>query len=147
TLASYPDAASAAAAATMQLIGDRLRYADAPVSDLLAQAEALEAGPMRDALLDEAQDALHDRLGHLAPLLAAGAAEAAEEDRIDAIDRFFAEAKRLAMLADDINDPFTAPSGLLRSISGLKAASGILGLDGGGTAGKDALGAINDLAG
>ena len=146
-LAAWPDGAMAPAAATMLLLHDRLRFADEPVSGLLDRAEALEPGPLRDALLDAAQDALEERIGHLAPLLAADAAEGSEADRADAVDRLLAEAKRLAMLRDDFKDALSAPSGLMRSISGLKAASGLLALADGDASAKEALGVINDLAG
>lgn len=147
TLSTFPDSVPATAAAAVRVIDERLRFAADPMIEIIEAVEMLEPGALRDAKLDELQDALNDRLGHLSPILAAGALTGNEADRVDAIDRFFAEAKRVAMLVDDLKDPFSAPSGLLRSISGLKAASGILALDDKGPVAKDALGVINDVAG
>ncbi|HEV7274899.1 MAG TPA: hypothetical protein VGN80_01275 [Devosiaceae bacterium] len=128
------------------LLDERMRYEESTIAELLNQAEAMEPGPLREAVLRAAEDGLRDRLGHLAPLLAAGAAAGDDADAKWVAARLLAEAQRLAMLRDDLDDPFSAPSGTLRLIGGLKAAAGVLEAAGkGGVTSAEAMALINDL--
>lgn len=144
----YPGDDTAEVADVLRLLDERLRYQSSPVDTLIEQALAQEPGPLRDALLKDAENALLDRIGHLTPLLAAGAEAGTDEERASVLSKLLAEAHRLAMLRDDVKDPFSPPSGLLRAVSGLKAAAGILDIaDNGDATAKEFVGAVNDLAG
>jgi len=125
-LRTYPDAGTDELMQFLTLLDDRFRYGQNPVSDLLELAANTGPGPLRDAVLLEAQDGLYDRLGHLAPLIAASSES--DADQTSAVTNLLDLAKRLVMLRDDIKDPVAFPSGALRAISGLKAAADILDL-------------------
>ena len=105
----------------LRLTGDRLAYADAPVTDLLDQAQEMEEGPLRDAVLQNAQDALLDRASHMAEMLAGSKID--QEERESARTWVAANAKRLSQLLDDAQGRFDDPSAASRLFAGLSAAS------------------------
>lgn len=105
----------------LRLTGDRLAYADAPVTDLLDQAQEMEEGPLRDAVLQNAQDALLDRAAHMAEMLAGSKID--QEERESARTWVAANAKRLSQLLDDAQGRFDDPSAASRLFAGLSAAS------------------------
>lgn len=147
-LTYYPRPETAELRDVLTLLDDRMRFEDAPVAELLNQAQAMERGPLRDSVLRAAQYALSERLGHLAPLLAAGVAAGDDTARSSVLTRLAAEAKRLVMLRDDIKDPLSPPSGLLRAVSGFTAAAEFLDIANKGDAtAAEALAVINDFGG
>ncbi len=128
----------------LRLIGDRLDYAQAPVTDLLNRAEAMEDGALRDAVLLHAQDALMDRAGHMAEMLAS--ANASEADRESARTWILNNAKRLSQLADDAQFRFDQASGASRLFAGLSGASKALdAVERGDIKGKEAADILQDL--
>lgn len=145
-LRTYPGPQSKELATVLQILDERVSYAERPITDLLDQADKMEPGPLRNALLSEAQDRLMDRMGHLAPIIAAGAET--EEDRRAAVSDMLELAKRITMLRDDLDNPISLPSGLLRSINGVKAAADLLDLaNSDDPRAKEILDVINDAAG
>ncbi|MEP3275673.1 MAG: hypothetical protein ABJN26_08165 [Stappiaceae bacterium] len=145
-LRRYPDPQSQELVQVLSLLEERARFAEAPVAAVLDQAQAMAPGPLRDALLDAAQDDLMDRIGHLAPLIAAGAET--EADQEDAIMDMLTLAQRITKLRDDLEHPFDKPSGLLRSVNGLRAAAGLMNLaSSDDPRAKDIMEVINDAAG
>lgn len=125
-LRNYPRPQTEELATLLQILNERLCFANRPITDLLDQAEKTLSGPLREALLSEAQDRLMGRMGHLAPILAANATDQAMRGK--AVSDMLDLAKRITMLRDDYKNPASLPSGLLRSINGLKSAAGLLDL-------------------
>ena len=122
TLHLWDDPQIAELEQALHILDDRMRYAAAPVDVLLDRAAALPEGPVREAVLDAAEDGLLDRVGHLAPMLAVGALADAVE-RNSAQTQLIDSAKRLVQLRDDARNIFDRPSGASRFLSGLNAAS------------------------
>ncbi len=111
-------------AQVLRLTGDRLAFADKPVTDMLDKAHEMADGPLRDALLHDAQDALMDRAAHMAEMLANS--ETSEADRASARSWVLDNAKRLSQLVDDGQLRFDDPSPASRLFAGLGAASQML---------------------
>jgi hypothetical protein len=144
----FPEDQMAEAADVLRLLGERVRYSETPVDALLEQAQDMEPGPLRDAVLKQAEDALLDRIGHLAPLLASASEAGTEAEKAATVSQLLAEAQRLVMLRDDLDDPISRPSGLLRAVAGLKAAAGLLDIaERGDAKAKDLLAVVTDLGG
>ncbi len=117
-------------AQVLRLLRERLEYRDAPIAPLLDEAEKLPEGPLRDALLRQAEDALMDRAGHMAQMLADPGVEPARRE--SAATWLLDNARRLAQLSDDARGRFGRASGAARLFSGLSAASRALEAAGGG---------------
>ncbi len=140
--ARYPSDTAQELVQVLQLLEQRTEFQNNPIIPLLNQAEVLAPGPLRDALLDAAQWGLLDRMGHLAPLIATDA------DQDQTLSDLATMAQRIVMLRDDLADPISPPSELLRSVNGLKAAAGLLELaQSDDPRAKDIMGVINDAAG
>lgn len=132
----------------LSLIGDRLDYEQAPVADLLDRAEEMEDGPLRDAVLQSAQDELMDRAGHMAEILASSASggNVSEEERASARTWILDNAKRLSQLADDAQFRFDQASGASRLFAGLSGASKALdAVQAGDVRGSEAAEILQDL--
>ncbi len=129
----------------LRLTRDRLAYADAPVTDLLDRAQDLEQGSLRDAVLQEAQDALLDRAAHMAEVLAGS--EVSQDQRESARSWILANAKRLSQLVDDAQGRFDKSSAASRLFAGLSAASQALDAgERGSITGTQAAQILQDLA-
>ncbi len=130
----------------LDLLAELDAFSRDPVGPILDHVEALPNGSLRDALLELARDGMLDRVGHLAPLLAAQATT--PEGRSAALVALTEEARRVSMLRDDLSDPISPASGPTRAISGLAAASGILNAAASGDVDAEEYEAIvNNLAG
>lgn len=145
----YPSQDTAELRDVLTLLHERMGFEDASIAELLRQAEAIEDRAARDAALRTTQYALSERLGHLAPLLAAGAVADGDAAKASVLTRLAAEAKRLVMLRDDLENPFsTSASGLLRAVSGFNAAAGLLDMaNTGDVTTSQAMAVINDFGG
>lgn len=119
---------------TLELLIDRYRFAAAPVEELLNRIESEEPGPVRDALLREAQSAYMDRLATLAPVLASEAANGTADERQSTATKMLDYARRLTMFRDDLDEWSSPPSGLLKSLSALKTVTDLLDINENGNA-------------
>ena len=125
---------------------DRVRYGQQPLDVVFDQLRDLPDGPLRDALLNEAQDGIMDRMGHLISLMGAGA-QTEEERRVTLTDAL-GLAQQLVMLRDDLNDPISMPSGALRAVNGLRTFTALMDIARDGDAdAQQVVSMVNDLAG
>ncbi|MEP3274968.1 MAG: hypothetical protein ABJN26_12995 [Stappiaceae bacterium] len=149
----YPSSDTENLAQVLALLNEQMRFAQAPVSELLDQASTQPPGDLRNALLAEAHEGLLDRMGYLAPIVAARDALRGDEERASAVTRLLAEAQRFAQLTDDLENPgitrWSNPSTGLRAVNGFKAAAELLDAagNGGDPRAKELLKIVNDAAG
>ena len=105
----------------LSLIRERMGFAADPVGAILSRAEDLPDGPLRDAIFQQAQDALLNRSAHLTEILTNSATS--PEEREGMRSTLLANAKRLAQFADDSRLDFSRSSGASRLFAALSAAS------------------------
>lgn len=125
---------------------DRVRYGEQPLDAIFDQLTGLPDGPLRDALLGQAEDGIMDRMGHLITLMGAGAQT--EEEQRTTVTQALGLAQQLVMLRDDLDDPISLPSGAIRAVNGLRSFTALMDLARDGDAdAQQVVGMVNDLAG
>jgi hypothetical protein len=119
----YPSSQTAQLDVLLRVLDERMALQQRSVTEILTAVETLPSGALREYLLADAHDALLEQAAHLAPLLASNAED---ESNMQALSGLLDSAKRVVSLRDDLKNPLSSTSGLLRFVSALSASVTIL---------------------